>query len=84
MICDGEKGDIMMSLFDVDELQEMYVKSRCREAEDHAEKRGIRRTQYENARKMPEDGKLLVEDTALYTGLTEEEVKKFQETIRIR
>lgn len=64
----------MMSLFDVDEIQEMYVTSVRKEAETCK----ARKNQYRTAKRMLEQKKYSLEEIALIAELSLEEVKKIQ------
>lgn len=77
---------IMMSLFDEEEIMNMYVKDLVREAEEKAEKRGEKRAEKaakksarETAERMIKKGKMTIEDIAdCVPILSLEEIKKIE------
>lgn len=76
----------MMSLFDEEEIMNMYVKDLVREAEEKAEKRGEKRAEKaakksarETAERMIKKGKMTIEDIAdCVPILSLEEIKKIE------
>lgn len=67
-----EVVDIMITIYDNEEILKMYIESEREEAAEEA----MRGTAEENARNMIKDGQLPLEKIAQYSGLTIQEVQE--------
>lgn len=71
-----EVVDMMMELYDQEEVMRSYLKSKVREAVDEAVRDTEYDTKIETAKRLLQLGKLSMEEIALGSGLTVEEVQK--------